>query len=60
MGSYDPFGYLRHELWPKKGLKVKLAICSQPLKVRIHPICLCGGGVSHTVEFFLTKATTFP
>jgi hypothetical protein len=26
MGSYHPFGHLKHELWPKEGLKVKLAI----------------------------------
>ncbi len=26
MGSHDPFGYLKHKLWPKEGLRVKLAI----------------------------------
>jgi hypothetical protein len=26
MGSHDPFGYLKHKLWPKEGLGVKLPI----------------------------------
>jgi hypothetical protein len=26
MGSYDPFGHLKHKLWPKEGLGVKLTI----------------------------------
>jgi hypothetical protein len=26
MGLHDPFGYLKHKLWPKEGPKVKLAI----------------------------------
>jgi hypothetical protein len=26
MGSHDPFGFLKHKLWPKKGLGVKLTI----------------------------------
>jgi len=26
MGSHDPFGHLKHKLWPKEGLGVKLAI----------------------------------
>jgi hypothetical protein len=26
MGSHDPFEYLKHKLWPKEGLGVKLAI----------------------------------
>jgi hypothetical protein len=26
MGLYDPFGFLKHELWPKEGPGVKLAI----------------------------------
>jgi hypothetical protein len=32
--SHDPFGYLKHKLWPKEGSGVKLAIDSRPLKVR--------------------------
>jgi hypothetical protein len=26
MGSYDPFGYLKHKLWSKEGPGVKLPI----------------------------------
>jgi hypothetical protein len=26
MGSHDPFGYLKHKLWPKEALGVKLPI----------------------------------
>jgi hypothetical protein len=26
MGSYDPFEYLKHKLWPKEGLQVKMPI----------------------------------
>jgi hypothetical protein len=26
MGSHDPFGYLKHNLWPKKESKIKLPI----------------------------------
>jgi hypothetical protein len=26
MGSHDPFGHLKHKLWPKESLGVKLAI----------------------------------
>jgi hypothetical protein len=26
MGSHDPFGYLKHKLWPKEGSGVKLSI----------------------------------
>jgi hypothetical protein len=26
MVSHDPFGYLKHMLWPKEGLRVKLPI----------------------------------
>jgi hypothetical protein len=26
MGSHDPFGHLKHKLWPKEGLGVKLPI----------------------------------
>jgi hypothetical protein len=33
MGSHDPFGYLKHKLWPKERLKVK----SQPFKVGNRP-----------------------
>ncbi len=25
-GLHDPFGHLKHKLWPKEGLKIKLTI----------------------------------
>jgi hypothetical protein len=31
MGSHDPFGHFKHNLWPKKGPRVKCD--SSPLKV---------------------------
>jgi len=41
MGLNNPFGYLKHKLWPKEGLGVKLGIklqiYSRPLKVRNCP-----------------------
>jgi hypothetical protein len=26
MGLHDPFGHLKHKLWPKEGLGIKLLI----------------------------------
>jgi len=26
MGLHDPFGYLKHKLWPQEGMGVKLTI----------------------------------
>jgi hypothetical protein len=34
MVSHDPFECIKHKLWPKERLGVKLAIDSQPLKVK--------------------------
>ncbi len=34
---YDPFGYLKQKLWPKKGRKLNYQFDSQPLKVWNHP-----------------------
>ncbi len=33
MGLYDPFGHLKHKLWPKKGWKSNWQFGSRPLKV---------------------------
>jgi len=27
MGSHDPFGHLKHKLWPKEGPRAKLSTC---------------------------------
>jgi len=32
MGSHDPFGHLKHKLWPKEGLGVELAIWLPTIK----------------------------
>jgi hypothetical protein len=34
MGSHDPFGYLKHKLWPKEGPGVKLPIWLSTIKSR--------------------------
>jgi hypothetical protein len=48
MGSHDPFGFLKHKLWQKKG-RLKVGNC---------PISLRVGGVPHTIGKLLMKATT--
>ncbi len=47
MGWHDPFGYFKHKLWQKKGLKPRIVLIS-----------FCVGGVPHIVEKILTRATT--
>jgi hypothetical protein len=37
MSSHDPFGYLKHKLWPKEGLRVKLPIWLPPTKSQESP-----------------------
>jgi hypothetical protein len=44
MGLHDPFGHLKHKLWPKE-------------RLGIAPISLCVGNVQNTVEKPLTRAT---
>jgi hypothetical protein len=41
MSSHDPFGHLKHKLWPKEGLGVKLIIWLQTTKSRKLPIIFC-------------------
>ncbi len=36
MGSHDPFGYLKHKLWPKEGRESNCQFDSWPLKVGNH------------------------
>jgi len=45
MGSHDPFGHLKHKLWPKE-------------KSEIDPIYVCVGWVWHIVGKLSTRATT--
>jgi hypothetical protein len=58
MDSNDPFGYLKHKLWTKKGQKSNWQFDSRPLKFKIALISLRVGGVPHIVGKFLMKATT--
>ncbi len=46
MGSHDPFGYLKHKLWPKEGSRIAL-------------ISWHAGGLPHIVGKLSTRATTF-
>jgi hypothetical protein len=41
MGSYVPFEYLKHKLWPKKGLGVKLSIWLPTTKILESPWIHC-------------------
>jgi hypothetical protein len=45
MGLNDPFGYLKHKLWPKK-------------RSRIAQIYLRACGVLHIIRKLLTRVTT--
>jgi hypothetical protein len=47
MGSQDPFGYLKHKLWPKKGQTGNFT--PDHGKSGIDPMSLCAGEVWHTV-----------
>jgi hypothetical protein len=50
MGLHDPFGYLKHKLWPKEWLRIKLS--------KIALVSLHVGDVRHTIGKLLTKDIT--
>jgi hypothetical protein len=54
MGLHDPFGFLKLKLWPKEGPWVKLAVWLTTIKGQES---LCAGGMSHTFEKILMRAT---
>jgi hypothetical protein len=56
MGLHDPFGYLKHKLWPKKGLGV---LTPDHLKLRIALIPLHASGVPHIVGKLLMRGYNF-
>ncbi len=59
MSSHDPFEYLKHKLWSKKGLRVKIVnLTPDHKKSIITLISLCVGGVPHIVEKLSTRAKT--
>jgi hypothetical protein len=37
MGSHDPFGHLKHNIWPKEGQELNYQFDSHPLKVKNCP-----------------------
>ncbi len=42
MGSHCPFGHLKHKLWPKEGMRVKLAIWLSTTKSQeLTRFCVC-------------------
>jgi hypothetical protein len=41
MGSHDPFGYLKHKLWPKERSGIKLPIWLPTTKSRESPCFTC-------------------
>jgi hypothetical protein len=41
MGSHDPFGHLKHKLWPKERLEIKLAIWLPTTKSQESPWFPC-------------------
>jgi len=41
MGSHDPFGYLKHKLWPKVGPEIKLPIWLLTTKSQESPWFIC-------------------
>ncbi len=59
MGSHDPFGHLKHKLWQKKRLGVKIgSLTFDHKKSGIDPTSVCADGVRHAIGKLSTKATT--
>jgi hypothetical protein len=59
MGSHCSFGHLKHKLWPKRKVGSQIAnLTLDQKKSGINPIYLAIGGVQHTVEKLLMRATT--
>jgi hypothetical protein len=44
MSLHDPFGYLKHKLWPKEGLGVN---CQFDSRCRNPTLAKCGGEAQH-------------
>jgi hypothetical protein len=47
MGLYNPFGYLKHKLWPKEGLGIKLPISLPITKSQKSPWFTCAHVAFH-------------
>jgi hypothetical protein len=51
MGSHDPFGFVKHKLWPKERPRVNWQFDYRPLKVRnLLDFLVCIGGVPHIIK----------
>jgi hypothetical protein len=58
MGLHDPFEYLKHKLWQKKGWESNYQFDSRPLKVNnSHDLLACKWRVTYCWKV-LNKATT--
>jgi len=58
MGSHDPFGKLKHKLWPKEGPGIIANLILDHSKLGIALFFLCVGGMPHFVGKLSMKATT--
>jgi hypothetical protein len=58
MRSHDPFGQLKHKLWPKEGRESNWQFDFQPLKVRNRPNFLAHVACDISLKKLLMKATT--
>jgi hypothetical protein len=47
MGFHDPFGYLKHKLWPKEGSGIKLSIWFSTIKSWESPQFICMKAMCH-------------
>jgi hypothetical protein len=56
LGSYDPFEYLQHKLWPKEGPRIRVSNWLPTTKSQDY---MCVRGVPHIVGKLSTKAITF-
>ncbi len=64
MGSHDPFGHLKHKLWPKEGLghyqKFWVLQLSFATKIQLHAthatanLCSCITQVAHDIQLHVT------
>jgi hypothetical protein len=60
MSLHDPFGHLKHKLWPKEGLRVKLTIRLPTTKSQESPwFILRASVVRHIFGNILMRAINF-
>jgi hypothetical protein len=59
MGSHDPYGYLKHKLWPKEELQVKLPIWLSTIKSQESPWFPCVEVACHIPWKYLNKGYNY-